>query len=69
MTYTLRNYGIIDIAMVSYRRLEGDKLWIAMSGEETGSNSKLFNRMMVSRDRIFFPYCICYLICQCVTVI
>ncbi|MBC1224819.1 hypothetical protein GNF10_20195 [Nostoc sp. UCD121] len=29
MTYALRNYGI-DIAIVSYRPLDGDKLWIAM---------------------------------------
>ncbi|WP_375498289.1 hypothetical protein [uncultured Nostoc sp.] len=50
MTYVLRKYGI-DIAIVSYRPLEGYKLWIAMSGKETGSNSKLFNRMMVNSDR------------------
>ncbi|WP_160111643.1 hypothetical protein [Tolypothrix sp. NIES-4075] len=50
MTYALRNYGI-DIAIVSYRPLEGYKLWITMSGKETGSNSKLFNRMMVNSDR------------------
>lgn len=50
MTYAIRNYGI-DIAMVSYRPQEGYKLWIAMLGEETGSNSKLFNKMMVRSDR------------------
>jgi hypothetical protein len=32
-------------------KLQGYKLWIAMSDEETGSNNKLFNRMIVDSDR------------------
>jgi hypothetical protein len=39
MTYVLRNYGI-DIAMVSYRPLEGYKLCKAMSGQETEAITK-----------------------------